>query len=132
MPTPRQRVAEQIAADNPKWVVLPYAHVPAQVAKSRPVCAVWRSDVDPAVSRQGLTHAVSVNVYASATGERGEDELDDSLDAVMLSIERLEGFKFERASRQMFSNDTLAGWHIELSQLSENVYRTHILKERAA
>lgn len=132
MPTPRQRVAEQIAADNPKWVVLPYASVPAQVAKSRPVCSVWRSDVAPTTPRTGLVHSVNVNVYAAATGERGEDELDDSLDAVMLSIERLGGLKFERATRQMFNKETLAGWSIELTATSENVYRAAVLKERSA
>lgn len=132
MPTPRQHVAAQIAADNPKWVVMPYATVPAQVARNRPVCSVWRSTVEPAEPRSGLTHGVTVQVYASATGERGEDELDDCLDAVMLSLERLGGLKFERAAREMYNNETVAGWHIECSQLSENVYRSTILKERTA
>ncbi len=132
MSTPRQTLAEQITADNPAWTVLPYPSVPAQVARGKAVCSVWRGEVNPTTPRAGLTHAVTVNVYCSATGKSAEDELDDFLDAVMLSIERVPGFKFEGATRQTFANDTVAGWQIQLTATSENVYRTEILKERAA
>ncbi len=130
MSTPRQQVAEQIAADNPTWVVLPYPSIPGQVARGKPVCSIWRSELAPAVPRQGLTHALTVNLYGPTTGKAAEDELDDYLDALLLSVERLPGFKFERATRQQFQNDTLSGWQLELTATSENVYRALILKEK--
>lgn len=130
MSTPRQTLAEQIAQDNPAWTVLPYPAVPGQVARGKAVCSVWRGDVNPTVPRSGLTHSVTVNVYGSSTGKAAEDDLDDYLDAVMLSIERVPGFKFESATRQTFANETLAGWQVSLTATSENVYRTEILKER--
>ena len=132
MATPRETIAAQIATDHPLWLVWPYPDVPKNVAKDRPVVSVWRGTVAPGESRQTLRHDLTLNVYgAKRIADGVEDELDDLLDGVMLSLERVDGFRFTQAERQSFANDTIAGWQITGSVASANVYRSIIIEERS-
>lgn len=134
MATPRETIAGRIAQDNPTWLVWDYPDVPKQVGKGRPVVSVWRSDVAPnSTTRAALDHEITINVYGAKTiGAGMEAELDDLFDEVMLSLERVGGFQFARASRQSFNNETIAGWQITGSVVSANVYRSTIIQERAS
>lgn len=132
MSTPRQQVAEQIRADNPTFRVFEYAKKPANVNVGQPVVSVFRTDVqtDPATVLM-LEHSVTVQVFASKTMEAAvEDELDDALDAVLLSLERLGGWALKTAKRASFYDGTFAGWEIEAAAKSPNVYRDTVLREK--
>lgn len=133
MSTPRQQLAEQIAQDNASFDVRPYPFTPKNVNEGKPVVSVWRDAVNPSgESRTVLAHELTAQAYGSRTaGERAEDELDDILDAVALSVERLNGFKLTSATRATFNNDTISGWLLKLDCTSANVYRQHIQEERA-
>lgn len=132
MATPRQILADQIQADNKEYRVVNYPYTPANVQLEHPVVSVFRDGVDPGDTVMMLAHTVQVYAYgARLTGAEAEDDLDDVLDAVWLSVERLPGWKVTGAKRTLFNNDTVAGWMITVTAQSPNVYRQEILKERA-
>lgn len=130
MSTPRQTLADRIKADNKPYRVFAYQHKPGNVLAGHPVVTVFRSEVVPNGKPQWLDHKLTVFAFGSRTeGEKAEAEMDDILDAVCLSIERLPGYTLDSAKRAVFYNDTMSGWHIEVSMTSHNVYRTTILEE---
>lgn len=131
MATPRQTVAAQIQQDNPEWKVFDYPFTPSNVQVGKPVVSVWRSGLDPGANTHHLSHSVQIFAYgARAVSSKAEDEMDDLLDGVLLSIERLGGWRFTTAKRGLFFDDTLAGWLIEATAESTNVYKQTILRER--
>lgn len=131
--TPRQQLAAQIRADHSGWDVRDYPAEPKQVRAGKPFVSIWRSDVAPAERRQFLSHELTLHVYGSkVVDEAAENELDNILDGVMLSIERYAGCIFGRASRRNFGNDSFAGFEITVSVLSENVYRAAVINERSS
>jgi hypothetical protein len=131
MDTPRQQLAAQIKADNPEWIVRDYPDEPKQVRQGKPYVSVWRSEITPA-QRQHIDHELTLHVYGSKVQDAAaENELDEILDGVMLSIERYEGCRFTRASRRNFSNDAFAGFEIVVAVYSKNVYREAVLTERS-
>ncbi|WP_144630277.1 hypothetical protein [Arthrobacter woluwensis] len=130
--TPRGQLAAQIKADNPDWQVEPFPRVPANVTKGRPVVSVWRSDTRPGVNTLGTTHVLTIQLYAAqGMTEAGENELDDYLDALMLSIERKGGYTNTVSQRATFANESLSGLIITTECQSSNVWRETILKERS-
>lgn len=132
MATPRQTLADQIQADNKEYRVVNYPYTPANVEVGHPVVSVFRDGVDPGSTVMTLGHSVQIYAYgARVSGAKAEEDLDDLLDAVCLSVERLKGWKFTGAKRSLFKGDTLAGWEITAAMESPNVYRQTILKESA-
>lgn len=130
MTTPREDLAAQLAADNPDWTVLAYQFQPANVSPGKPIVTVWRGELAPGDSALTLNHKLTVFAFGSRTaGAEAEAEMDDILDGVLLSLERLSGWKFESARRGVFYEGTLSGWHIEASALSKNVYREVVMTE---
>jgi hypothetical protein len=130
--TPRQQLAAQIADDHPDWIVADFPLVPSQVRRGKPVVSVWRSDVTPAPNRPLLAHELTLHVYGSKVqGVEAENELDDILDGVMLSIERYKGCIFTRATRRQFADDAFSGFEILALAYSPNIYRAAVLQERS-
>lgn len=129
MSTPRQSIAAQLRKDHEDWDVVDWpATPPGELRKPRAV--VWRTDLEPGDKTQQLKHGVTVQVYARASVDaRAEDELDNLLDGLMLSIQRLDGVNFIKAERVILA-DSYAGWEVTLSGISTNVYLTHVLNER--
>jgi hypothetical protein len=130
MSTPREQLAAQIKADNPTFVVWDYPDAPKNVKAGEPVVAVWRSDMDshPKAPGLALEHKLQINVYGARTaGSAAEAELDNLLDAVMFSLQRLGNLEFKTAARETFNNGTLAGWTITAAGTSKNHYKTEIL-----
>lgn len=130
MSTPRQILAAQFTADHPTYKVYDYPYFPKQV--SSPVIAVWRTNMDPHPSGQGLLrHPLTIEAYIGPTvGEKAEATLDDLLDAVMLSLQRLDAVTVTGATRDIFG-DVFQGWTIKCYADSPNVYKQLILEERA-
>lgn len=136
MDTPRQQLAAQIAADHSSpdgktgWIVKDYPAEPKQVQAGRPFVSVWRGEILPA-ARQHLDHELTIHVYGSKVLDAAaENELDEILDGIMLSIERYKGCLFTRASRRNFENEAFAGFEIAVNVYSSNVYRAAVLTER--
>lgn len=131
MSTPRQTVAEQLEADHPDWKVLPYAFQPSNVELGHPIVTVFRSEVAPGSTVLVLDHKVTIFAFGSGTkAEAAEDEMDEILDGVLLSLERIGGYTVQSAKRGDFYNQTLSGWHIETTMTSANVYRDAVMRER--
>ena len=131
MATPRQTLAAALKADHPKWAVFPYLHQPQNVAVGKPVVCVFREAVDPGAKITHLDHKLQVMVYGARTaGDKAEDELDDLLDGVLLTVERLKNWRHTEARREVFFDGTLTGWRITVSMTSENVYRSLTPKEQ--
>lgn len=132
MATPRQTLAAALTADHPKWAVFDYLHQPENVLLGKPVVCVFRGKVEHGAKPTNLDHKVEVMAFGARTyGDRAENELDDVLDGVLLTIERLKGWTWSEASRDEFFDGTLTGWRITASMTSDNVYRTLIHKERS-
>ena len=130
--TPRQQIAAQIKADNPTWIVLDYPFTPATVNARKPVVTVFRSDLSPGGAVTSLKHEMQINIFGSATApDKAEAPLDNYLDAVMLSLERFAGFKFDKATRMTYRDETFTGWQITGSATSANVYRQAVQVERS-
>jgi hypothetical protein len=128
--TPRQQLAAQVAADNSEWIVKPYPFEPKQVRAGKPVVSIWRGEISPASSRTMITHELTLHVYGSKVADEGaENELDNILDQIMLSIERYKGCAWSSAKRRNFVNDTFAGFEITATVTSANVYRSTIKEE---
>lgn len=130
--TPRQDVAAQIRADCPKWIVTDYPFTPGTVSARRPVVSVFRPELGAGDKAYSLRHGLEVNLYGDATaGAKAEALLDGYLDEVMLSLERVGGFKFDKATRMSYRDETIAGWQITGSVTSNNVYRAAVQAERS-
>jgi hypothetical protein len=128
MATPRQTIADQLTADYPGHKVYAYPYAPTEVRAN--VIAVWRTDLAPhPASPNKLRHSLTIAAYGKATlEERAEAELDDLLDDIMLSLQRL-GVEFTSAERTVFA-ESFQGWTVKCAFDSENVYRQTIITER--
>jgi hypothetical protein len=130
MATPRQILADQFTADHSGHKVYAYPYAPAEVRAN--VIAVWRTDVNPhPASPKLLRHALTINAYGAATlEEKAEAELDDLLDDIMLSLQRIEGVTFVSAERTVYA-ENFQGWTIKATADSPNVYTATVLTERS-
>lgn len=103
--------------------------VPANVSAKQPIVTVHRTEIQPDDKPQALKHPVQVCVYgAGQTGEITENTLDELIDGVFLSIERLAGYRITSAKRGTL-HDVFAGWVVDVEATSNNVYREIIMKE---
>lgn len=130
MATPRQTLAAQLIADYPGHKVYAYPYAPAEIRAN--VIAVWRTDMAPhPTSPKLLRHSLTINAYGKATlEERAEAELDDLLDDIMLSLQRIDGVTFTSAERTVYA-DNFQGWTVKVTADSPNVYAATIIEERA-
>jgi hypothetical protein len=128
MATPRQTIADQLIEDYPtKYAVYPYLYEPTTDIRKVSI-AVYRTEV--ALADQ-LTHSITIDAYGKkSTGEGVEDELDDVLDDIMLSLQRLERVYDITAKRSVFK-DSFQGWAITCTVSSGNVYKSAVLDERS-
>lgn len=113
------------------WRIHGYPHIPAQVRTGAPVVSLWRSDMSPGSNSLELSHDVTINLYGAKTaGDAVEDDLDGLLDALMVTLQRLNRYTWSKASRIAWNDGTLAGWQITGTVSSPNIYREAIIKER--
>lgn len=130
--TPETELADRIRSDNEAWIVRDFPTIPSQVRKGKPFVSVFRPRIAPAGTVQALDHEIKLHVYASKILDEGSaEELRNIFDGVMLSIHRLEGFIFKGADLRSFANDSFAGWEIDVTASSKNVYRAAALEERS-
>lgn len=126
----RVQLAAQIATDHPAWVVQPNPWVPKQVTQGKPAVSVWRAELE----RQGLVlvHRLTVNLYCSRTTDAAaEAEAEDTLDELLLSIQRVDAATWTKAERTVFDK-VLGGWQITAELRSADPYKTVVIQEREA
>ena len=128
MATPRTTIADQLRADHPDHKVYAYPYAPSEVRAN--VIAVWRTDVNPHPnSANYLRHSLTINAYGAATlEERAEAELDDLLDDILLSLQRVDGVTFTSAERTVYA-ESFQGWTVKATADSPNVYKSTVLSE---
>lgn len=130
MATPRETFAAQLQRDHPDFKVLAYPYTPANVEDGKPVVSVWRTDIAPGQNRLALTHSLQVNAYGARTvTAAAEDEMDNLIDAVLLTVAGMTGWTFTTATRTTWLEGKLSGWEITLKAESPNVYREITLEK---
>lgn len=132
MTTPRQQFANQFSADNPTYKVFAFPFAPSEVRS--PVIAVWRTDlVHHPDTPNKLRHSMIIQAYnGSSLEEKAESALDDLIDNVMFSLQRIDGVYGITAERTVFGDaeaGTFQGWLVKCSCDSSNVYKSTILTE---
>lgn len=126
--TARGLVAAQIRTDWPKWDVRAYGYVPGNVAPSKPVVSVWRTDLAPGPNSLTLRHDLTINLYGSRTaGEEAEEELDGLLDDLLVSLQRFPHITWTAAARTVWGK--LSGWQITGYVESTNLYSSEVRAE---
>jgi hypothetical protein len=131
--TPRQYLADQFRADQPGWDVRDWPAEPQRLGKGEYMVSIWRSDLRPTPGVLGIEHELTVHVYGpkATYSAATETELDELIDQVLLSVERLEGAHWTSAKRQNFSEDTFTGFEVLVTMISGNHYRKKIKQERS-
>lgn len=128
--TCRAYLANQIRLDHPAWAVEASPAEPDQVRRGKVYVALWREAINPGKNSLELTHPMKLQLYgAKDNGEPAEEELDATLDQLLLSLERLPRFEFKAADRMLLKN-VFQGWEITGSILTENIYRNALSQER--
>ena len=135
MTTPRQTVAAQLRTDNATFKVHAFPYLPAQVGDD-PVISVWRTDLAPSPdSPNNLRHSLQITAIVGPTlEEKAEAAGDDLLDAVLLSLQRLDVVAGISAERTVFGDEVkgqFQGWLIKCHAESPNVYKQTVLAERS-
>jgi hypothetical protein len=130
MATARNIIADAIKADNPPFIVRNFPELPENVPTGKAHVSVWRDEVKTVDKAPNvLEHPLVIQVISSVTsGSAAEDAADDALDAVLLSLQRIEGLTWTSAERMDFA-EAFVGYKISASVFSENVYLSQVLKE---
>lgn len=130
MATPRTIVANAIKADNPSFIVRDFPEVPENVPTGKAHVSIWRTDIKSVDNSPNvLEHPLTIQVIVPVTsGSAAENAADDALDAVLLSLQRIEGLTWSLAERSNF-DDVFVGYQITASVHSENPYLSQVLKE---
>lgn len=122
--TCRDYLAEAVRADLPGWKVEAAPAEPGQVRRGEPFLAIWRASMGPGDSVFNLTHDMEMDLYGAkdANTAATEEELEGHLDQLLLVLESLELFQFQRAERMTFKS-VFQGYKITGSITTENIYR---------
>lgn len=120
----RQTIANQIKSDNPTYKVkAEIASLPDNLNGCE--VRVFRTLLTPTALT--LTHECNIEVLI---GKPNEDDLDEALDEVLLSLQRIPGITWSNASRKIF-DDKYHGYEITVSATSANIYKTLIASKGA-
>lgn len=127
----RTELAAKIQADQPTWLVRPWPDIPKQVAKDRPVVAVWLADLAPGTAKGiELLHNLTINLYLSRVADAAaEDEAEAALDKLLTSLQRLGKVHWTKAERMVFDN-VISGFQVSATMGSTDTYRQAVLAER--
>lgn len=128
--TVRAQVAAHIKADlTANYVVRDYPVAsPDNISANKVHVSVYRTELS--VTAQALTHTLEIDVLVGGTNGPAEDNLDDALDDVLLSLQRMDGVTATSAQRMVFG-ESFIGYKIAADVASTNVYRAAVIQERA-
>ena len=112
----REQIADKIRADAQAAGILldvyPFGYDPEELR--RPAVAVFRETV--AQEPASLEHGFIIQVFGvqGVATQKTEDALDTLLDAVLVSLRRLDVVAFKEAKRQVLG-DQFQGWEITVT-----------------
>ncbi len=127
----RGQIAHALQTEHPTWVVKAFPFTPENVARGKPVISVFRPTLSRNTLANVLDHALTITIFAaSVDNNKAEDELDDTLDALLLTLQGVPGFTWSTCERQNFKNE-IAGIQISATIRSRDIYRAqHAQKEQ--
>lgn len=123
----RQVIADQVQRDTPEFATYTCPKgAPDGFSASRPAqVSVFRAAITNAPTQ--LSHGLTVELI---TGTSDEDTLDDYLEAVLLSLQRVPGITWSEARRTTFDTKW-AGYQISVTAVTPHIYREIIASEGA-
>lgn len=129
MATPRTTIKNAIKADNPAFIVDSYPNLPDHLGKGKVHVSVWRTDLKTYPQQpNALEHSLNIQIAIPlTTGDTAEDAADEAIDAVLLSLQRIEHLSWSTAERVSF-DEAFIGYKITASATSINPYRTAVLE----
>lgn len=123
--TVRQIIADQIKTDNPNFIVDQYPHsYPDNLGRGRTYVQVTRTSLER-TAKDLVHHMEIVVMVAKQEGDKAEDDLEGSLDDVLLSLERL-GLPWSDATR-ITLHDKWNAYAVSVDVPSDNIYKTAVL-----
>ena len=119
--TPRGALAQRIATEHPTWRVTDYPTGPDQLGRGQVYAAVYRRTIAKHTQGQALEHEVVIDLYvAQALTSAAEDEGDDRLDDLLITLAAMDDVTWSTAERHTF--DALQGWRVTCTVYSTDVY----------
>lgn len=123
MATPRETIAAQFRTDQTGWDVYEWPFEPTEVRKPATV-VIYRHTLAPMAG--GLSHELTLQLYGRGTGGPAtETDLDNLLDSVMLSLQRVGPVQVRKAERKTFA-ESFQGWELDLLWLSSDIYKAQV------
>jgi hypothetical protein len=126
-----EQLRDQLVAsmDRKSWTWKAAPEPPANVTRKR-YGVIWRTGIGKGSRGGRLVTKLQVNIYAAkSAGEALERELDDSLDQVMLAVQRITDVTFQEANRVTFA-ETFPGWEV-LLEIEHNNYYAEAIRQEA-
>lgn len=120
--TPRGVIAQRIHDAHPSWTVTAHPTAPDHLGRGGVYCAIYRTTITKATGQAALTHALTVDLYGASTlTPAAEDQLDDLLDDLLLTIARMPDTVWTTTERTTLE-DAFHGWRTTLEVHSPDVY----------
>ncbi|AYN55948.1 tail terminator [Arthrobacter phage Noely] len=127
-----EQLRDKLAADTGSGWLWKAAPVPPENVTRKRYACIWRTGLGKGPRDGRLVTKLQVNIYASRTaGEALERELDDSLDQVLLALQRVRDVRLGDCTRVTFA-DTFPGWEILLEIEHNNYYAAAVRQEAGA
>lgn len=129
--TVRNYLAEAIQAAAPNgWKIKSYPAEPVNVTRETAMVSIWRTSIQPTGSDLTLAHHVTINIYGAKTADEAHElELEGNHDVVLVALQRLTSFSWEKSERMVWRDGTVSGWQITGTVSTSNVYREAINAE---
>lgn len=119
----RQKVADQIKADNPTFIVKAYPVGIPEGQIQKPWVNVYRETLTNAPQLAAVTEALKITVISPKSGsDIAEDALEDALDGVLKSLQSINFVQWTTAERATFA-DSFIGYEITFTANTENPYK---------
>ncbi|MFF2842702.1 hypothetical protein [Paenarthrobacter sp. NPDC057981] len=119
--TVRETIAEQIKADSPEYVVKAFSAAKPEINK--PTVFVWRENLTNSPQTASVTHDLRVALMVPGPQtEAKENELEDLLHAVLVSINSLTFTQWDNCDRATFF-DNWIGYEITVIANTDNIYK---------
>ena len=117
----RETIAEQIQADNPTYIVKPFAGAKPEVQKTN--VFVTQESITNFREKAAVTHELKVFLAVPGTqSAANETKLEAALDNVLMSIAQVFGAVWKTATRGTLFDDFM-GYEITLDIHTENTYK---------
>ena len=122
--TVRENIAEKISTDNAGYIVKAFpTSPPDNLAGSKVFVNVYRETLTNTPQTASVAQQIKITVLTSTSGtDTAENELEDALYNVLVSIASLNYVQWTTAERSTFYEKYI-GYEISLESHTENIYK---------